>query len=78
MKSNYWFCEKIDYFLEDVNVSIATYTCLKNETLVYNSIVDGVTLILVKTTNGYECSCRSSEFSGKLCDTVKRREEMYR
>ena len=77
MKSSYWFCEKVD-FLEGINASVATYACLKNETFVYNSIVDGVILILVKTTNGYECSSVCPEFSGKLCDIVKRREEMYR
>ena len=77
MKSSYWFCEKV-YFLEGINDSVATYACLKNETFVYNSIVDEVMLILVKTTNGYEVSSENLEFSGKVCDIVKRRKEVYR
>ena len=77
MKSSYWFCEKVD-FPEDRDTSIAIYVCLKNVRCVYNSKVDGVVLILERTTNGYECLGRNKKFTGKLCDTVKRREEMYR
>ena len=77
MKSSYWFCEKVD-FLEGADTSMAAYTCLKNVMVVYTSKVDGVTLILVRTTNGYEYLSGNIELSGKVCNIVNRREEVYR
>lgn len=79
MKSNYLFCEKVDY-IEGTGTHIATYICLKNVMFVLGVLEEDreSKLVITRTANGYEYLSWSHKFSGKLCNTVKRREEVYR